>query len=102
MNEPFIAHASIRSLIPIVYNWIDITVTNKYGSVTETIELEPITNKTISKEQYSSNSHPQGTFIGMYSEDDIKNLVLPRGLYIIKYTKDNFETIDLTKKTSIQ
>ena len=110
VNEPFIAHASIRSLIPIVYNWIDITVTNKYGSVTETIELEPITNKIISKEQYSSNSHPQtvaiynsqGTFIGMYSEDDIKNLVLPRGLYIIKYTKDNFETIDLTKKTSIQ
>ena len=109
--EPFIAHVKIRSLAPIVYNWIDITVSNKYGSVTETIELEPTLRQVEQSEldaiSTSTNRNvaiynSQGICIGIYAERESYQLPLPTGLYIFKYSSDNFNSIEITKKIAIK
>ena len=101
----------IRSLAPIVYNWIDITVSNKYGSVTETIELEPTLRQVEQSEldaiSTSTNRNvaiynSQGICIGIYAERESYQLPLPTGLYIFKYSSDNFNSIEITKKIAIK
>ncbi|MCM1067766.1 MAG: hypothetical protein NC418_09375 [Muribaculaceae bacterium] len=99
ISEPFIAHACIRNLSSVVYTWVDVTVSNKYGSVTETIELEPESSSGASdllasnfdafghEEYFVYNS--QGISMGVYTGSKINKDYLPTGLYFVRGTSPN-------------
>lgn len=85
VDEPSPAHVSIRSLAPIVYNWIDVTVTNSYGKDSETIELAPSSSGL--KDVRANNGKvvvysAQGTCLGSFDSVDALSSQLPAGLYI--------------------
>lgn len=109
IDEPFLAHGVAKGIASDYYAWIDITASNKYGSDTYTIELEPYISENYSY-RTTSNDNPSLSIenydtilvyncngipireIQDYSELDD----LPSGMYICNYIKSN-KCINRTK-----
>jgi len=109
--EPYIAHVTTGKLTTLSYTWITIIVSNKYGSVSETLEFEPefytMRNKaSLMRAAKTADTSggigeiriytPDGKLQFHGSESDFANAHIPSGLYI-KRTRYNNGSIHSTK-----
>lgn len=90
-DEPFIAHVQTGNISTLFYTWITVIANNKYGTMYETIEIEPqfVKRKNRLRDSYTYDNN--GNFVVyningdiLYSgaKDDIESMNLPKGLYI--------------------
>lgn len=95
INEPYIAHVTVRAIMPNQWAWIDIYATNRFGSDIYTIELPALVDSynnakigTISVDEIEVGLidvyNPQGQIILAGVEKTALN-TLVSGLYIVKY-----------------
>lgn len=96
--EPFFAHVVSKYITAPFYNWVDITVENKYGKDTYTIELPPYTERNTKALPINQPEvKNRYTYIEVFDEQGrkitrIENLnelrMQKQGLYILKFYKD--------------
>lgn len=98
--EPFLAHVQIDHITLRYAVWVDIKVSNKYGSTMETIELDPVylRNSFAGISDFMSE-HSEDSSIEIFSLDGVRlatvnNMedaytTLKSGIYIIKITDVN-------------
>lgn len=100
--EPYIAHVRTPGLSDLYYNWITITVHNKYGTTSETVEYAPIYkftgNNTKSKLQEDNTIEiyqlANNRMIFKGAEVDLSISSLPSGFYMkrVVYSDGTFKT----------
>lgn len=101
VREPYLAHFSCKDITSPYYAWIDITVENKYGKDTYTIELPPYNNNCINRTKKDITRESQIENISTINVLDangnyLKSLhsfsetqLLKSGIYIIEYVRNN-------------
>ncbi len=97
INEPFFVIHKIKNLNYNYYSWIDLSISNKYGKATETIELSPENMVTFSDVKSNINDIPDkniniytstGRCIGL-NVTKTELYKLSSGTYIIHYMNEH-------------
>lgn len=108
--EPYIAHAKTGNMSTLYYSWVYVTVTNEYGSTTETMEFAPnyntgdgeggagddlLTGSETVKSVQLYNLDGSIVFIGTQSE--FSTFWIAPGIYVIRLIYDNGSTKSFKK-----
>lgn len=100
-DQPYYGNLSIKNISYYFYSWIDLTVQNKYGTATHSLEIEPQYPATraaaLGQERITVNQGADD--VEVYDLNGIKLNVsnigaadaLPKGIYIIKSTSASGE-----------
>lgn len=87
-EEPFLAHVSTDEIHSLYYNWVTVSVQNKYGYVQQTLEFAPELPTGLNDVQESQDGcnveilNLQGICVSHDIDGSINKLLLPQGVYI--------------------
>ena len=109
--EPYIAHAKTGNMSTLYYSWVYVTVTNEYGSTTETMEFAP--NYTPGDGGGGTTGDDllfgpgnvesvqlyelDGTIVFIGSQSEFSSFWIAPGIYVIKLIYDNGTTKSFKK-----
>ena len=109
--EPYIAHVNTGAITFLYYSWVYVTVSNKYGSTTETMEFAPnytpgdgdggTTGDDLLTEPGNVKSiqlyELDGTIVFVGSQAEFSTFWIAPGIYVIKLIYDNGYTQSIKK-----
>lgn len=106
IDEPYIAHVTVRAIMPDQWAWIDIYATNQYGEDIYTIELPALINLYDNAGVQFVPENETDCLIDVYNAQGqllLKDVpasslnTLPTGLYILQYN-DSYGNCVKTEK----